>query len=240
MPMGDYDRRITILTRERGKIGVFAKGARRPGSAFLAYTQVCVFGEFILYQGRSSYNLSDAVVKNYFPELRNDVEKAYYGMYFCEVADYLSREGNDEKELLKLVYTSLRALAAGSISNELIKAVFEIKCMYANGEGPMLDECVSCHEKPEKKFFSAELGGCVCEKCKKGVQTGEILSLHESSWYTLWFIAATPPERLYTFTVSDEVLRELKKLGTTYLQCRTLHEFEGAQLLKIVSNRVDN
>ncbi|MFI3212055.1 MAG: DNA repair protein RecO [Eubacteriales bacterium] len=136
VPIGEYDRRLVILTKERGKITAFAKGARRQNSRLLATTNYFCFGEFKLYQGRNSYTLMEANISNYFEELRIDFESAYYGMYFMEVMDYYTRENNDEKEMLKLLYQSLRALLAPGLSHILVRYIFEIKAMVINGEFP--------------------------------------------------------------------------------------------------------
>lgn len=136
-PVSDYDRRVVILTKERGKITAFAKGARRQGSRLLADTNQFCFGKFKMFEGRSAYNLIEASVSKYFEELREDFEGACLGMYFLELADYYTRENNDETEMLKLLYQSVRAISKESLDNRLIKAVYEIKAMVVNGEFPI-------------------------------------------------------------------------------------------------------
>lgn len=135
-PVGEYDRRVVILTRERGKIAAFARGARKQGSRLLASTNPFCFGRFSLYEGRSAYSIAETVISNYFEELRTDYELACYGMYFLEVMDYYTRENADEKEMLKLLYQSLRALLHQGIDNELVQYIFEIKALSLNGEYP--------------------------------------------------------------------------------------------------------
>lgn len=135
-PIGEYDRRVVMLTKEKGKISAFAKGSRRQTSKLLAATNPFSFGTFKLYAGRNSYNILDASISNYFEGLREDFEGAYYGMYFLEVMDYYTRENNDEKEMLKLLYQSLRALMHESLDNRLVRYIFEMKAMVLNGEFP--------------------------------------------------------------------------------------------------------
>ena len=125
-PIGEYDRRICLLTKERGKISAFARGARKPGNRLSAATNPFSFGQFKLYAGRDSYTISEADIQNYFQELMSDYVGAYYGMYFAEVADYYTSENNDEREMLKLLYQSMRALCVPSLKNELVKCIFEL------------------------------------------------------------------------------------------------------------------
>ncbi len=144
MPLGEYDKRITILTKESGKITAFARGARRPNGKLIAATNPFVFGTFELVEGRNAYTLIRASVHNYFRELAADVDAAYMGFYFLEFASYFCQEGNDERQMLKLLYQSLRALESPVFSPRLVRAVFELKAMGINGIGPEVLCCVHC------------------------------------------------------------------------------------------------
>ena len=133
-PVGDNDRRLVLLTRERGKITAFARGAKRPGSQLMGVTRPFVFGNFRLYEGRDAYNLQGADVLNYFAEITLDMEATCYGSYFLELADYYGRENLEAAELLLLLYQSLRALLKPAIPNPLVQAVFELRSMVINGD----------------------------------------------------------------------------------------------------------
>ncbi len=115
--IGEYDKRIVLLTKERGRISAFARGARRPKSPLSAATEPFTFGEFYIYKGKDSYVIEQVEAKNYFPELRKDLDDLYMGLYFCEVASYFTREGMQAKEELNLLYLSLRALLPPSKEN---------------------------------------------------------------------------------------------------------------------------
>ena len=198
-PVGEYDRRVSILTKERGKLPAFAKGARKPGSRLAAATNPFSFGSFRLYEGKSSYTISEADIQNYFEELRTDYVGACYGMYFAEVADFYTRENNDERDMMKLLYQSLRALCARTLPNPLVRCVFECKAIAVNGEfpGPPADE-----------------------------------ELEESTVYALRYIAESPVEKLYTFTVTDRVLEQLERVAARYMKLFVGCSFKSLEVLQ--------
>ena len=91
MPVGDFDKRITILTKERGKITAFARGARRPNSQLMAGSNPFSFGEFELFEGKSAYSLSKVTISNYFRELHRIWKQYTPGFTFWSSADIFVR-----------------------------------------------------------------------------------------------------------------------------------------------------
>ena len=77
----DYDKRLSILTNEMGKITVWAAGAKKPGSALMAATRNFVFGTFTVTKGKSGFNLRSVQVSQYFEDIALDLVNACYGSY---------------------------------------------------------------------------------------------------------------------------------------------------------------
>ena len=70
MPIGEYDKRVVIITAELGRIHAFARGARRTNSKLLAGTDPLTFGKFKIISGKNAYTLLEVQIVNYFDELK--------------------------------------------------------------------------------------------------------------------------------------------------------------------------
>lgn len=201
--LGEYDRRMVVLTEDRGKITVFGRGVRRMNNKHLAACSPFSFGQLKAFPGRDAYSLLEFSVNNYFEGLRTDFEISCMGMYFLELADYYTRENNDELMMLKLLYVSLRILekrAKGEceLPLELIRYIYEIKSIAVNGEFP-------------------------------GVPDN--MKLSEAAAYAVNYIASINMEKLYSFNVTPEVLFELSGAAGYYRGRFLTGNFKSLELI---------
>lgn len=228
-PAGEYDKRITILTKERGKVTAFARGARRPKSAMQAATDLFCFGRFEAYEGRDAYTVVRAEIRNYFRELTKDLEKTYYGCYFLEVADYFTQPSDDAADQLKLLYQTLRALGSKSLDPRLVRRIYELKTLVLGGVGPRLFSCVSCGAKEKISFFSVAKRGVLCAACGAGPDGQK---LDDASLYTLQYITASSIEKLYTFRVTEPVYETISAVIERYMSLYVDRELHSASFLE--------
>lgn len=235
MPVGEYDKRIVLLTRERGKISAFAKGARRLNSPFMAAANPFVFGSFTLYEGRNSYNLNQVSISHHFVELAGMQPGIYYGYYFLELADYFGREGTDEKEMMNLLYVTVKALLNPKVDDRLVRCVYELRTMSEQGMMPQLFGCGSCDcelEEADPAFFSQQEHGILCGTCAMGVR--DAVRLSPSALYAMRYIVTSPMGKLYSFSVKEEVLGELEFHIHRYISSNTDRKFKSLEILEVM------
>ena len=208
MPIGEYDRRIELLTDKLGRISAFARGARRPGSQLVSVTRVFASGKFILFQGKNSYSVSSAAISNYFEELSADLDISYYGFYFLEMAQYFSKENMEAADMLKLLYQSLRALSRKTVSRTLVKCIYELKMLNINGICPTLDRITS-----GSGIYSYAAN--MSRSCRRAYS----------------YVLDSSIEKLYTFILTDDVLKEFESITEHLVSQSVDRVFKSAALL---------
>lgn len=237
MPMGETDRRLSILTKEYGRISAFAKGARKQNSSLVAVSQPFTYAEFGLFMGRSSNTLVSAEKPNFFMGIRESIDAMYYGMYFCELAEYLTRENNDESEYMALLYSALRALErsasgeAGNMPLDLIRRVYELKAISVFGEAPLVFECTECGKTPEGRaiYFDSHRHGIVCGSCMKQLPR---FGLSDSSLYALQYVVSKPANAVFSFNLSDAAKEEFLSAVDDYMGAQLDRPMKSLEVLE--------
>lgn len=232
-PMKEYDRRVEILTRERGRISAFAQGARKAGSALSACTLPFTFGDFVIYEGRSSYNVKGGMIQKFFGDIAEDYDMTCYASYFAEVAQYFTRENMEASDELLLLYMTLLALQNKKIPMGLIRIIYEMRMMMISGQSLELFQCLRCHRTDTRSVYFAA-GGLVCEECAKkedALAKSYPFLLGGDALYSLQYILTVPIERLYSFTVTPQVQSELEHFMRSYLGRYLPHHFKSLEFL---------
>lgn len=226
----DKDALLTLLTANHGKLTVKARGLRRKNSPLIAPCQLLAYGEFTLFEYRGMYTVNEAHAIELFQSLRRDLTRLSLGTYFAQAAELLSQEDLPNPELLSLVLNSLFALSKLALSENMVKAVFELRCACIAGYSPDLFGCHVCGSQTAE-LFDLSGGTLLCSACR-GHCVGIRMPVNGGMLEAMRYIAYCDPKKLYQFSVGAENMDRLSSLTEAYLSTQLERGFSALDFYK--------
>jgi DNA repair protein RecO (recombination protein O) len=162
--LGEADRIITLLTRERGKVRAVAKGVRRTKSKFGARLEPFSRVDLLVFEGKNLDIITQAESLNaYGQELALDYSLWTAGQTMLETADRLTPEDSISAESQYLLLVgALRTLVTGEHAAGLVLDAFLLRALSMAGYSPTLNACVICGVAGTQPFFHVSTGGALC------------------------------------------------------------------------------
>ena len=227
----ESDRILTVLTAEKGKVAVVAKGARSRRSKLGAATQLFAWSELVLSESHGWQYLTEANTLELFSGLSRSVEKLSLASYFAELTEAVTYEEAESGEVLSLFLNALYALDKLERDPELIRGAYELKLMSLIGFEPLVEGCVHCGaEEPTQPVLDLQGGVLRCRGC--GMGSGRYAPLTAGALAAMRHVLYGDPRRLYSFRLEPEDLRAFSRVAESYAAAMTERGFRTLDFYK--------
>lgn len=161
----DHDKMLTVITAERGRISVRARGVMRLKCPFAPACQLFSYTDFTLFENKGLYSVNAAEPLELFLGLRTDPRKLALAAYFSDIAAAVADSDSECEDLLRLTLNCLYALAADSHPPEWIRAAFEMRMACIAGYTPQLAICSRCGTPCTQGCLLPTDGAVCCADC---------------------------------------------------------------------------
>ncbi|MCI9039255.1 MAG: DNA repair protein RecO [Clostridia bacterium] len=225
--MNDFDKMLTVLT-PNGKIGCAAKGARKPKSLLMAGTQFLCFGEYMMYQGTSSYHINSCDTIELFYPIRTDLDKLKYAAHITKIINDVTDENQNTYRILQLFLNTLYMISETDKDLDFILSVFKLRLLCLLGFTPQIKACTNCKVQENITHFSIRDNGLKCEACSK-IDKGAI-RISDSTKTAMQYIVLADPKKIFSFQISEENLQELNLVSNLYFNEKLEKEYKVESL----------
>ncbi len=195
---GESNKQIVVLAKGVGRVLLSARGARKAKSKLLAAAQLFCYADFVAYEGRGFYSVTQAELLNSFYALRTDMEKLAEAVYLAELTDRTCPEGTEQDEILALLYYALTVMEKGILPPQMVSRIFELKLLQISGFfAPPV--CAVCGSEDGRLFFDWQEGAFLCEKHPTRPAVSFCMALYAAQQPLFWgmrygrYLASTLP-----------------------------------------------
>ncbi|MEC2076524.1 DNA repair protein RecO [Metabacillus fastidiosus] len=230
---GESNKIITIYTRELGKVGLMARGAKKPKSRLSAITQLLTYGSFLFQKTSGLGSLQQGETILSMRNIKEDIFLTAYASYIAELLDKSTENFEKNPFLFEFFKQTLQLLDEG-VDPEILINIFEIKMLSVIGLHPQLDSCAVCGEKDGTFHFSIREGGFICHRCFE--KDPYRLQISQNTVKLLRLFYHFDLNRLGQISVKEETKLELKNVIDAYYE-----EYSGLHLKsKRFLTQIDN
>ena len=226
--MGDFDKMLTILTPNLGKIGCSAKGSRRPKSQLLSGTQFLCFGEYMLFKGSENYTINSCETIELFYNIRTDLDKLTYASYITKIINDVTTENQNSFNTLKLFLNTLYMISETDKDLDFITSVFKLRMLKILGFAPNIIECTECRSREKLNYFSIRDNGFKCKECSK--QDTSCLEMSDATRNAIIYIMKADPKKIFSFELAENCRKELELISRIYLNDKLEKEYKIEKL----------
>jgi len=167
---GEADRILHLYSREYGRIGAIAKGARKPKTRFGGRLEPFFRLNLVLHRGRGDlHTVTSAETVEGYSELRSSGHAIRAASDACGGVLRLLDGSEPNAPAYNLLCRYLALIDAdpeGDVAGPSGMVTFRLKLALAAGFAPELAACSQCGEVDHLTAFSGAAGGVVCSTCE--------------------------------------------------------------------------
>lgn len=168
---GENDKMVTLLSADRGKIGVCMKGVKKANAKLKFAAQPFAFSEYVVAERAGRYTVTSAALHDGFYGLREDVGSYYAAAVVCETCDKLLLEGMVNGSLLVEAVSALGQFGEHT-SVTLIR--FLLNALALAGYPVETGDCPVCGKPLSGRMaFDMQSGSFLCADCGEGAPASE-------------------------------------------------------------------
>lgn len=225
---GESSKILNIITKEKGVIGVLAKGAKRLKSQLRSVSERFCYANFsISYKEDKLSILISADVINPFRNIKKDIKKVSYLNFLSELTSGVIKHSNNKK--IYDIYLSAILKIEEGYDPLAISNIVELKYLSFLGISPKLDGCVVCGSE-NVVTISSDKGGYVC---KKHITSDYIVS--EKTIKLIKLLEYVDISKITKLDISDTVKKEISDFLDDYYDRYTGLYLKSKKFLKNLS-----
>lgn len=224
-PYGETSKILNIITKDKGVIGVLAKGAKRLKSPLRSISERFCYANFnISYKEDKLSILLNADIINPFRNIKKDIKKVSYLNFLSELTNGVLKENNDDR--IYNIYLSAVLKIEEGFDPSVLTNIVELKYLSFLGVSPKLNGCVVCG-KENVVSISAYKGGFVC---KNHVDNDYVVS--DKTIKIIRMLEYVDISKISKLEVSDQVKKEINSFLDDYYDRYTGLYLKSKKFLK--------